>query len=134
MSKTEFLKRLLEDRATGIGAAAVRSLTDDVESLCLVNECHKLEINYGTNFVDTMLVNANNVSLHIIKKTIRGIDREKLVQSKFLTITGVTSRGGSWPKLLNSALHLSSRHTIGLQNLSSLMGHHGRGLHRLPSV
>ena len=78
--KLSFLRRLLDERATGVGAAAMRSLTDDIESLCIVKECRELEISYGTNFTNTILTDANNVSLRIIKKTIRGIDREKLVQ------------------------------------------------------
>ena len=97
-----------------------------------MKECRELEISYGTNFTDTILTDANNVSLRIIKKTIRGIDREKLVQkcsNKSPTIAAVASKDGSWPKLWDSALHLGSRHTIGLQNLSS---HHGRGLHPCP--
>ena len=113
----------------------MRSLTDDIESLCIVKECRELEISYRTNFTDTILTDANNVSLRIIKKTIRGIDREKLVQkcsNKSPTIAAVVSKAGSWPKLWDSALHLGSRHTIGLQNLSSLMSHHGRGLHPCP--
>ena len=100
-----------------------------------MKECRELEINFGTNFTDTVLVDAHNVSLRVIKKTICGIDREKLVRNcrlKSLTIAGVTSRGGSVPKLWDSALHLGSRHTIGLHNLSRLMGHHGRGLHPCP--
>ena len=87
-------------------------------------ECRELEISYGTNFTDTILTDANNVSLRIIKKTIRGIDREKLVQkcsNKSPTIAAVVSKAGNWPKLWDSALHLGSRHTIGLQNLSRLM-------------
>ena len=133
--KLSFLRRLLDEKATGVGAAAMRSLTDDIESLCIVKECRELEISYGTNFTDTILTDANNVSLRIIKMTIRGIDREKLVQkcsNKSPTIAAVASKAGSWPKLWDSALHLGSRHTIGLQNLSRLMSHHGRGLHPCP--
>ena len=35
--------------------------------------------------------------------------------------------GGSWPKLWDCALHLGSKHLKGLQNLTRLMAHHGRG-------
>ena len=37
-----------------------------------------------------------------------------------------------WPKLWDSALHLGSRHTTSLRNLSGLTGHHGRGPHPYP--
>ena len=48
------------------------------------------------------------------------------------SIECIIRRGGSWPKLWDSALHLGSRHTIGLKNLSKLLVHHGRGLHPCP--
>ena len=83
--KTVFLKRLREDSATGVGAAVLRSLSDDVDSLCLVKECRELETNYGTNFTDAAcasgpVVDANNISQRVNKKTICEIDRENLVQ------------------------------------------------------
>ena len=115
--KLSFLQRLLEEEATGVGAAAMKSLSDNVESLCLVKECRELESTYGT---EDLLTDANCVSKCIIKKIIRGIDREKLVQKcsrKSPSIAGVVDRGRSWPKLWDSALHLGSRHIIGLQNL-----------------
>ena len=133
--KLNFLKSLLEEEATGVGAAAMKSLSDDVDSLCLVKECRELESTYGTMFTNDLLTDANCVSKRIVKKSIREIDRNKLVQkcsSKSPSIAGVVDRGGSWPKLWDSALHLGSRHTIGLQNLSRLMSHHGRGQHPCP--
>ena len=36
----------------------MRSLVDDVESLCVVRECCELEIYFGTNFTDTVLFDA----------------------------------------------------------------------------
>ena len=130
--KLSFLKRLLGDSATGVGAVAMRSLVDNVESLCLVKECHELETHYRTNFTDTVLVDADATSLWTIKKTIREIDKEKLIRQcyeKSPTIADVSSRDGSWSKLWDTALHLGSRHTMGLRKLSRLMAHHGRGLH-----
>ena len=41
----------------------MRSLTDDIESLCIVKECRELKTSYGTNFTDTILMDANNISL-----------------------------------------------------------------------
>ena len=130
-----FLKRLLEERATGVGAIVMRSLSDDVESLCLVKECRELESYYGTIFKDNLLADADSSSLRVIKKSVRQMDREKLVHKcsrKSPTIADIVSRGGSWPKLWDSARHLGSRHTTGLRNLSRLMGHHGRGPHPCP--
>ena len=48
------------------------------------------------------------------------------------SVACIIRKGGSWPKLWDSALHLGSRHTIGLQNLSRLLVHDGRGLHPCP--
>ena len=113
----------------------MKSLSDDVESLCLVKECCELESTFGTNFTKDLLTDSNFVSKCVIRKTIRGIDREGLVlkcSTKSPFIGGVVKRGGSWPKLWDSTLHLGSRHTIGLQNLSRLMSHHRRGQHPCP--
>ena len=45
--KLGFLKRTVRDGATGVGAAAIRSMVDDVASLRLVKECKKLEEGFG---------------------------------------------------------------------------------------
>ena len=42
--KLGFLKRTVRDGATGVGGAAMRSMVDDVASLCLVKECRELDI------------------------------------------------------------------------------------------
>ena len=123
------------DEAVGVGAAAMKSLCDDMKLLCLVKECRELESAYGTRFTDYLLTDANCVSQRIIKRNIREMDGNILVQKcsiKSRYIAGVVNRGGSWPKVWDSALYLGSRHTSGLQNLSRLMGHHGRGQRPCP--
>ena len=98
--------------------------------LCLVKECCELESTYGPSFTKDLLTDSNCVSKCIIRKTIRGIDGDRLVlkcSTKSPFIAGVVERGGSWPKLWDLTLHLGSRHTIGLRNLSRLMSHHGGG-------
>ena len=77
--KLGFLQRLLADEAVRVGAAAMRSLCDDVES-CLVKECCELESTYGTRFTDDLLTDANCVSKRIIKRNIREMDRHILAQ------------------------------------------------------
>ena len=42
------------------------------------------------------------------------------------------AEGVGWPKLWDTALDLGQRHTRGLQVLSRLMSHHGRGLKPCP--
>lgn len=39
----------------------------------------------------------------------------------------VIKRGGHWVALWDAALHCGSRHTMGLQYLSRILSHHGRG-------
>ena len=50
LRKLGFLKRTLSDGATGVGAATMESMVDDVGSLCLVKECRELEERFGTHF------------------------------------------------------------------------------------
>ena len=93
-----FLQRLLVDEAVGVGAAAMKSLCDNVELLCLVKECCELECAYGTRFTDDLLSDANCVSQRIIKRNIREMDRHILVQKcsiKSRYIAGVVNRGGA---------------------------------------
>ena len=40
----------------------MRSLSDDMESLCLVKECRELELYYGTNLTDIVLMDADTIS------------------------------------------------------------------------
>ena len=47
-------------------------------------------------------------------------------------IAEITSQGGSWTKIWDSALHLGSKHLRGLQNLARLMAHHGNGIKLCP--
>ena len=111
------------------------SLVDDVDSVCLVKECRELETEYGTSFTNSVLADADAVCDRVIKKTIREIDKKKLVEKcheKSSAIASIINRGGCWPKLWDIALHLGSRHTTGLRNLSRLMAHHGHGQQPCP--
>ena len=47
--------------------------------------------------------------------------------SKAPLIAEVCKQGGSWPALWDTVRHLGSRHTVGLQHLSRMQAHHGRG-------
>ena len=50
--KLGFLHGKLAEDAEGVGALAMRSMIDDANSLCLVEECRDLEEFYGTSFTD----------------------------------------------------------------------------------
>lgn len=52
LRKLGLLKRTLSDSATGVGAAAMESVVDDVGLLCLVKECRELEERFGTHFTE----------------------------------------------------------------------------------
>ena len=39
----------------------------------------------------------------------------------------VNKRGGHWKALWDAALQCGSRHTVGLQNLTRILAHHGSG-------
>lgn len=55
LRKLGFLKRTLSDTATGVGAAAMESMVDDVSSLCLVKEYRELEERFGTHFTERII-------------------------------------------------------------------------------
>jgi hypothetical protein len=127
VSKLGFLKRLLRDDAVGVGRAAIRSMVDDVDSLCLVRECRELEDVFRTNFTEEVL--CGEVNMKEVKKTIERLDRERRFErcgGKAPLIAAV-AKGVSWLKLWDLALELGLRHTRGLQALSRLMSHHDRG-------
>ena len=77
LQKLGFLKRIMSDGATGVGPAAVGALVDDVGSLCLVKECKELEERFGTHFTERILSgNADQISMHEVKKVIGQLDRK----------------------------------------------------------
>ncbi len=54
--KLRYLKRVVNADSTEVVSARVmRSLTDDVDSLCLVRECRELEEAFGTRFTEVLL-------------------------------------------------------------------------------
>ena len=133
--KLGFLRRQLLEDATGIGALAVRSMLDDPNSLCVVQECRDLEVVYGTEYTSKILNCADEVNVGDLKKEIRGRDREIQMERctvKAPLIAEVVERGGSWPSLWDAALHLGSRHTTGFQSLSRILAHHGHGANSCP--
>ena len=97
--KLGFLKRTVMDDATGVGAAAAMgSLVDDVNSLCLVKECRDLEEGFGTWFTDRILGGeADLINMKEARKVIGQRDREKgikLCEGKAPLIAAVARNGG----------------------------------------
>ena len=112
--KLGFLKRQLTVGAMGVAAVAMRSLLDDPNSLCLVGESRELEEHFGTNYTDTILEGGDEVSMHEVKRGIKQADRVKKLEKcreRAPLIVEIVNKGGSWARLWDSALHLSTRHT-----------------------
>ena len=128
--KLAFLKHLLSDESVGVGSATMHSLLDDPDSICIVRECRELEASFGTQFTDQLLSDADNVSVREIKNHLLETDKEKMLatcDTKAPLIANVCKCGGAWPAVWDSARHLGSRHTLGLQSLTRLLAHHGKG-------
>ena len=122
--KLGFLKRQLAVGAVGVAAVAMRSLLDDPNSLCLVDECRELEEHFGTNYTDNILEGGDEVSMQEVKRVVKQADRvsklEKCRERAPLKAE-VVDNGGSWARLCDSALHLGTRHTDGLKALSRML-------------
>ena len=91
----------MTDGATGVGAAAMRSMVDDVASLCLVKECKELEEGFGAQFTDRILGgDADQINMKEVKKVIGQLDREKRIELCVMApqIAVVASNGG-WLRL-----------------------------------
>ena len=89
----------MRDGATGVGGvAAIRSMVNDVASLCLVKECKELEEGYGTQFTDKILGgDAEQINMKEVKKVIGQLVREKrieLCEGKAPQIAAVARNGG----------------------------------------
>ena len=63
--KLTFLRRQLTSDSIcsdRVGVVAMKSLSDDPESLCLVKECRELESYYSTNFTSEILSDADSTN------------------------------------------------------------------------
>lgn len=128
--KLGFLRRQQADSTIGVGATAMRSLTDEPETLCLVKECRELENVFKTNYTDQILAGLDGVNLREVKEVFKRVDKERCLErcsEKAPVIAEVAKRGGSWSRLWDTTLFLGTRHTAGLQALSRLLAHHGHG-------
>ena len=103
--KLTFLRRQLTSDSfdsNRIGVVAMKSLSDDPESLCLVKECRELESHFNTIFTTEILTDADSTDPTCIKKTIKNIYKDQRLERcalKVPLIAQVVKAGGSWPKL-----------------------------------
>ena len=64
-----------------MGPAALRSMVDDVDTLCLVRECRELEESFGTHFTDKILCRGiDQIEMREVRKTIRQLDKGKILE------------------------------------------------------
>ena len=128
MRKLGFLKRVTESEVGSLGARAMEALCDDAESICLVKECRELEEAFGTHYSDTIMRRGGS-TVREMKEEFCRQDGQKLVdrcREKAPLIVEVAGRIG-WVKLWDVALDLGAKAGKGLQMLSRIMSHHGRG-------
>ena len=108
---------------------------DESNSLCLVGECRELEECFGTSYTDAILASADDVSMREVNKVVREADRVRNLErcaERAPLIAEVVNRGRNWSRLWDATLHLGTRHTDGLQALSKMLAHHGRGVKPCP--
>ena len=79
--------------------------------------------------MEHLLSGAASVDLRDVRKEIRKIDRERMLEEcteKSQLIVEVGKKVG-WSKLWDSVMDLGPKHVRGLQNLSRMFSGHGRG-------
>lgn len=126
--KLRFLQRVMKSDHCSLSGQMVLACSDDVNCLCVVKECRELEEHFGTHFTSDIL-EGSDLSFKCLKKTILECDRKQLVAkclTKAPTIAKVATRGG-WSRIWDTALDLGEKSVRGVQHLSRVMSHHGRG-------
>ena len=78
-SVQEKMRKLLNVNGVGMSVAAMKTLLDDVEMVCLVRECRELEDGLDLNFTNKILCN-DNISMKEIKNKSREVDKERLLR------------------------------------------------------
>ena len=98
--------------------------------MCLVKGCRELEGSFGTQHVEAV-IRGSAAAAKEMKETIYKQDGQKLVDScrcweKAPVIAEVARRVG-WARLWDATLDIGGKAVRGLQMLSRVMSHHGRG-------
>ena len=118
----------MESSSGSLSGRVLEALCDDVELMYLVKECRKLEESFGTQHVETVL-RGNAAAAKEMKETIYQQDGQKLGDrcwEKVPVIAKVARRVG-WAQLWDATLDIGGIAVRGLQMLSRVMSHHGRG-------
>ena len=132
-AKLRFLHRVTKSDCQSLSGRAILALSEDVDSICLVRECRDIEESFGTHFTNDIL-EGRDLSFKHLKETIYTQDRDQQLQRcsvKATVIAELAIRGG-WSRAWDAALDLGEKSIRGLQYLSRVMSHHGRGNHPCP--
>ena len=78
--KLGFLLRLVSANGHVLGARTFQSMSNDMESLCLVRECRELEETFQTHYTDKILGCGDQVNVRDIKKEVHKIDKRIVLE------------------------------------------------------
>ena len=126
--KLSFLQHVLDSECRSVSGQVMQSLCGGVSSSSLVKECLELEDLCGVKCVEEIMVEDRRWGKEM-KELVRVVDHSRLLRKcreKAALIVRVEELVG-WRRLWDELLVYKSRHLEGLQALSRLMSHHGRG-------
>ena len=79
--KLDFLMRVMAAGDTdSFSGSVLLALCDDVESICLVRECRKMEEHFGTHFTSDIIKKETTWSLKEMKKIIIEADKKMTIK------------------------------------------------------
>ena len=133
--KLNFLHKISGEISETVSSQTLLSLSDDIDSICLIRECRDLEEFFNLSFTSGVL---DHTCPHPreIKEEIRSRDRElKLTQHEgradMSTIVEV-ERAVGWPRLWDLALDCGPKSVDGLRNLVRIITYPSHALSACP--
>jgi len=136
--KLNFLKKIWANGTSeSLSTQTLASLTDDVNSTCLVQECRDLEQYFRTAFAEAILIQDTDPCPHSrdIKNIIAARDLDLLLTQHEgradMSIVVEVVRAIGWPRLWDLALNNGAKHVEGLRNLVRVIAFPSHG-DRLP--
>ena len=131
--KLGFLQKVLNAGSKCVSGRLVGAMCDRVSSLCLVRECRELGEMCGVAFTDRLLKGELMWGKNL-KEEIRRVDHAQLLNRCGLRAPLIVQveRQAGWARLWDAALDYGVSHTRGLQLVSRVLSHHGKGNHPCP--
>ena len=122
--KLNFLRKISIDKySETLSSQTLRSLSDDIDSVCLIRECRDLEQFFHSNFTSTILqIDADTCPRpYEIKEDLQTRDQDlRLTQHEGradMSIVVEVERAVGWPRLWDLALDYGPKCVDGLRNL-----------------